>query len=282
MTVYARRRERRSGITALAGAGLSAAGRAATRNPLAVGGTTAFLIALSFVSANAVWYQPQPHPSAFVTTREKPTAPSRPQTEAEPPHPTEAPRRQVRQITPGAEPAETEASQPEPQSTGSVAPDGGDPTVRAVQGVLQQLGLYTGEIDGKTGPQTHEAVEKYRRIVGLEPGHAVDSDLLDQLGLTSQGTPALDEAPAPLPVPRPSQEAGGEVQTASLDNGDPTVERVQAGLKAFGNDGIEVDGLLGENTRSAIREFQSLFGLPVTGKPDDEFLAKMREVGLIN
>jgi peptidoglycan hydrolase-like protein with peptidoglycan-binding domain len=58
--------------------------------------------------------------------------------------------------------------------------------------------------------------------------------------------------------------------------------RVQAGLKAFGNDGIEVDGLLGQNTQAAIREFQSLFGLPVTGQPDQALLAKMREVGLTN
>lgn len=278
MTAYAKRRERSFGITALAGAGLSAAGRAAVRNPAAVGGTTAFLVALSFVSANALWYQPQPHPSAFVTTREKPVVPAQPRTEAEPPQPTEAPRQEARQVIP------SEASPSEPRSTGSVAPSGGDPTVRSVQGVLQQLGLYSGEIDGMTGPQTHRAVENYRRIVGLEPGDAINSDLLDQLGLTSQNSPVPvpAEAPAPTPVPRPSHEAGDDVQTASLSSGDATVKRVQAGLKAFGNDGIEVDGVLGENTRSAVREFQSLFGLPVTGEPDEEFLAKMREVGLIN
>ena len=89
------------------------------------------------------------------------------------------------------------------------------------------------------------------------------------------------QAEMPVPsaeVPKPA------VQTAALEmtEADPTIMRVQAGLKAFGNDGIEVDGVLGQDTQSAIREFQSLFGLPVSGRPDEAFLAKMREVGLTN
>ncbi len=39
------------------------------RNPTLVGGSTAFLVALSFVSANALWYQPHAHSGAFFATR---------------------------------------------------------------------------------------------------------------------------------------------------------------------------------------------------------------------
>ncbi len=63
---------------------------------------------------------------------------------------------------------------------------------------------------------------------------------------------------------------------------DPMVQKIQAGLKAFGNDGMEIDGVIGAKTRAAIREFQSLFGLPVTGEPDQKLYAKMREIGLTN
>jgi peptidoglycan hydrolase-like protein with peptidoglycan-binding domain len=56
--------------------------------------------------------------------------------------------------------------------------------------------------------------------------------------------------------------------------------RIQAGLRAFGNDQIEIDGIVGAKTEAAIREFQSLFGLPVTGRPDPSVLAKMRDLGL--
>jgi peptidoglycan hydrolase-like protein with peptidoglycan-binding domain len=51
-------------------------------------------------------------------------------------------------------------------------------------------------------------------------------------------------------------------------------------LKAFGQDGIEVDGIPGARTKNAIREFQSIFGLPVTGEPDQALYDKMREIGL--
>ncbi len=40
------------------------------RNPTLVGGSTAFLVALSFVSANAIWYQPHAHTGAFFATRD--------------------------------------------------------------------------------------------------------------------------------------------------------------------------------------------------------------------
>ncbi|MDZ5698368.1 peptidoglycan-binding domain-containing protein [Chelativorans sp. M5D2P16] len=283
MKHYARapERRRRSGWF---GAGLSAAGSAVARNPIAVGGTTAFFVSLAFVSANALWYQPQMHPSAFVSTRASQFAV--PEQDMAP-QPQAVPREEARRAP--AEPRRQPA--PEPETTGSVAEDtdtqpaeAGDPTVRAVQNVLSELGLYRGPVDGLTGPQTRGAVETYRRIVGLEENGEIDAPLLQQLGLEE----ATANAAPPRPAPRPAPQADGAVQTASLDTaaaqaaGDPTVERVQAALKAFGNDDIEVDGVLGENTRGAIREFQSLFGLPVTGEPDEPLLSKMREIGLTN
>src|SRR5690242_17679142 len=48
---------------------LLTAGEGAMRNPLAVGATTAFLVAFSFVSANALWYQPHFYKEAFFSTR---------------------------------------------------------------------------------------------------------------------------------------------------------------------------------------------------------------------
>ena len=40
--------------------------------------------------------------------------------------------------------------------------------------------------------------------------------------------------------------------------------------------------MVGARTKAAIREFQSLFGLPETGEPDEAVYAKMREIGLTN
>ncbi len=42
------------------------------------------------------------------------------------------------------------------------------------------------------------------------------------------------------------------------------------------------DGVVGARTKAAIKEFQSLFGLPATGEPDEAVYVKMREIGLTN
>ena len=88
----------------------------------------------------------------------------------------------------------------------------------------------------------------------------------------------IEQASATVDVP-----AEGPISLdAQPTEPDPMVVKIQAGLKAFGNDTMEIDGRIGSKTRAAIKEFQSLFGLKVTGEPSDEVYAKMREIGLTN
>src|SRR3954454_21915835 len=268
------RRRSRALPAHLAAEGLRAAGAVLARNPLLVGGATAFVVALSFVSANAVWYQPHFHDGAFFATRPHPykaPSPSRPGFAGE----RETTIRLVRPDRGEAPPAPAAAAQPAapagaPPAAAAAAPTP-DATVKLVQSLLAKLGLYQGPVDGLTGPATRSAIAGYRAKIGLTPGGDIDAALLAELA-AQPSTAAV--GPLPLPVPRP---AAGQ-QTASA--ADPLVAKIQAGLKAFGNDGIEVDGVMGERTRSAIREFQSLFGLPLTGEPDKALYAKMKEVGL--
>lgn len=291
MTHYARQPEERAGPAGWIAAGFAGLGSAMARNPMAVGGTTAFLISLAFVSANAIWYQPQPHPSAFIPTRApvRTFAPA-PDIVSDVPAPRTAPR----DVLASNQPAGRPADQPTEPAASDQMNANGDPTVGSVQRVLSDLGLYRGPVDGMNGPQTRAAVENYRRIVGLSGGGEIDDPLLRQLGL-GQDVADLAPVPAPKPAPRPQAaspagnapgstagNANDGMHTASVEQPDETVRRVQAGLKAFGNDGIEIDGMMGARTREAIREFQSLFGLPVTGEPDEALQAKMREIGLTN
>jgi peptidoglycan hydrolase-like protein with peptidoglycan-binding domain len=209
------------------------------------GGTTAFLVALFYVSANAIWYQPHAHRGAFFPTRDFARAPEagdqEPETTFVIERPAEAPAR------------------PAPVA---------NPVTAQVQGVLKELGFYAGAVDGLSGPATSKAIEAYRAKVGLSVSTAIDEELLVQLGIepTTAGI-------RPTPAPR----AGEPAREADVSE---LTKKVQAGLKAFGNDGIEVDGILGARTKSAISEFQSIFGLPVTGEPDKAIYAKMREIGL--
>lgn len=235
--------------------GLTAAGAAISRNPLRVGGATAFLVTLFYVSANALWNQPQPHESTFFITRE-------------------APRLSAPMLDEADDYDDDAEAAPAPRDA-AAAPRIGDPVVEQVQDILGDLNLYTGSVDGIAGPQTRSAVESYQRMIGVEPSGRIDERLLAEL-MTRRAAPGTE--PAVVPAPRPAA-----MQMASADpNAAPAsaIVKIQAGLKAFGHDGIEIDGVIGLKTSSAIREFQSLFGLPVTGQPDEALFAKMREIGL--
>lgn len=233
------------------------------QNPVLVGGSTAFLLTLFFVSANAVWYQPHGHPAAIFPTRA------------------------LQYNAPGG----AGSLLPDEMSAGpetviriereTIMAEPADPTVQKVQGILSDLNLYAGPVDGIAGPKTRDAIRNYRRILGLEPTDEIDALLIDQLGAKS---PETTGSVAPVPVARPGD--GNSKRETSAETSTPArgslVVRIQAGLRAFGNDHIEIDGVSGPKTEQAIREFQSLFGLEVTGRADEILLQKMRDLGFVN
>lgn len=252
-----------------------------------VGGVTAFLVAFSYVGANALWYQPHAHGSALFSTRGPSLARPQPAEgqDAEVRLPETVFRLENEEGTPATprQPAPSRmAPLPAANETGAGAgadpqarpAPAGDPVIAEVQGILADLNLYQGDVDGLTGPQTRTAIEAYRKIVGLTVSTDIDDQLLSQLGARSR----VASKAIPLPEGSPGTDL---IETSSAPSRDDAmVRRIQAGLKAFGNDGIEIDGVVGSRTRSAITEFQSLFGLPETGAPDEQVYRKMREIGL--
>lgn len=240
--------------------GAVAVGQMMSRNPVMVGGSTAFLVTLFYVSANALWYQPFPHTGAFFATRSIENFPHAVSNEPE------TTINIVRQAP----------AQPAPKP---------DPVVQQVQGILKDLNFYDGTVDGLTGPATRRAIQAYQVKVGLPSSGEIDDALLDQLGARQTtaaiphpaprpATAAQAAAPVPIPVSAP---ANGATQTP-----DARIVKIQAGLKAFGNDDMQLDGVVGARTKAAIKEFQALFGLPETGDPDEAVYVKMREIGLTN
>lgn len=250
---------------------------------MAVGCVTAFAVAFFYVAANAIWYQPHAHGGAFFATRPLQTSLLTPDEAAQgQPVPETIIRLEREASQTVAQPA---VRTPDVGSAGvvptpsqppvqNVVARSGDPVVEEVQRILFGLNLYAGDVDGLTGPQTRAAIENYRRIVGLGGGAEIDDQLLAQLG----AAPRSASSAPPLPEGSPGTDL---IETSSsAPRPDLMVQRIQAGLKAFGNDGIEVDGVVGARTRAAIREFQSLFGLPETGEPDHALYTKMRDIGL--
>jgi peptidoglycan hydrolase-like protein with peptidoglycan-binding domain len=242
--------------------GAVAVGQLIASNPVLVGGSTAFLVTLFYVSANALWYQPFPHTGAFFATR---SIENFPHTVSDEPETTINIVRQA---------------QPQP----TVKPD---PVVQQVQGILKDLSFYDGTVDGLTGPATRKAIQAYQLKVGLPGSGEIDGALLDQLG-ARQTTAAI-----PHPIPRPTDTAAVPaakpqvIQVSAPADGatqspDARIVKIQAGLKAFGNNDMQLDGKVGARTKAAIKEFQALFGLPETGEPDEAVYVKMREIGLTN
>jgi len=247
----ARRPNRSAAGTRTVQAEQSGIGGFVTRNPTFTAGTTAFLVALSYVSANALWYQPHAHRSAFFATR-----------------PLEWTR---------TDPSEAETTIRIERSEQPHIRPLADPVVEQVQEILTDLNFYDGSVDGIAGPATRQAIEAYRETVGLPPSGEIDDELLIQLG-TAPSTGAIAPSEDAMEAASVSTSASAENMPADK----ALVTKIQAGLKAFGNADMEIDGIMGNRTRAAIREFQSLFGLPETGAPDDALYAKMKEIGLTN
>ena len=58
-----------------------------------------------------------------------------------------------------------------------------DQVIADVQTLLQQMGYYTGEVDGLLGPLTREALAAYQADQGLTTTAVIDQPTLDSLGL---------------------------------------------------------------------------------------------------
>lgn len=279
MTRTARQPDLDPGLADVLGAAAGSLGALVLRNPVIVGGAAAFAVTLFYVSANAVWYQPRAHGAPLFATRD--FSGYRAPAPADPVFQESRSRIVIRDEATVERPAERPV---------------GDPDLARVQSVLAGLKLYDGAVDGLNGPKTREAVMTYQRIIGLPPTGEVSPQLLAQLdGRTVVAAAPLPDnvsleptGAVPAPTPRPAALAGNEAAPApepavmSPPAASERIRRVQAGLRSFGNDQLVIDGLSGSRTRSAILEFQALFGLPETGEADDAVVAKMKEIGLIN
>ncbi|MDZ7711975.1 MAG: peptidoglycan-binding protein [Rhodovibrio sp.] len=93
------------------------------------------------------------------------------------------------------------------------------------------------------------------------------------------GAAAQQDVPEPPPEAQAQSQsdgetaeddAGGETETQERDwPGDPLVAQIQQGLMDLGYDLTVVDGLMGPNTRSAIKAFQKDQGMTVNGDATD-------------
>lgn len=291
-------------VLGLATRGLVFAGRLASRNPGRFGGSAAFVVAFSFVAANAMWYQPGAHPSPLLRTRLPFT---HPQTTSLDEEPAGASPRKVTTfvIQREDETAAAKIDEPKPDPAAETAqvqpvaaPVAGSALVMSIQKELARRGLYDGPADGKTGPKTAAAILRYEKQAGRPETGAASETLLAAL----QREPATEKTrTAARPAERPyGNVKGGKGEldpvAAAIRNAEvdpqfiPKVDipasselvmNIQKGLSNLAYSDVSIDGVAGEQTRSAIRHFEKHYRLPETGQPSDKVLKKMKEIGAL-
>lgn len=263
---------------------LHSVGAYVARHPRLLGGVASFSVVFSFVAANALWYQPKHHPAPLLATRAF---------EADGVTP-------VKTAKVAAEPGVTtfrieRQSDDEAVDAARPASPSASPLVRDIQTALAGRGLYDGPADGLTGPRTTSAIVFFQETEGLEMTGEPSKDLLARIR-------NVDQAVAVIPDERPSMDqtastarraddvaeliraSAQDVPTPLKAQRDVPVElvmKIQKALAGLAYANVKVDGVAGAATRTAIRNFEKSYRLPVTGEPSERVLKKLQSIGAI-
>lgn len=266
--------------------GVSACGALIARHPGVTGGCAAFAVIFSFISANALWYQPGSHPSPIFRTRDgnhpNAFAGYRPPEEVDPANVTTF-----------------RIERPEDETTASVGTEGDVKTSSVVMDVQQELsrrGLYSGVADGKIGPRTSAAILAFETKVGMEPTGEPTEALLAALRSDAmasapwprerpleQAVSAADVDPIAAAIrdaEKPSQTLPASLKGMSAADAE-LVMKIQKGLSNIAYANVSVDGVAGQQTRAAIRHFEKHYRLPETGEPNEKVLKKLQQIGAL-
>jgi len=224
-------------------------------HPTATGGGLMMVITFGAIVTNATALQDGHHPAPLWATRPFVTAPAG----VEPAPEAGAPAAPAVIQVPAAE-ERTAAAAPVPAATAFPAPvgieqllAGGDPVLAQLQQRLAALGYYDGTVDGITGPRTERAIAAYQEARGLAGRQMTPTELIANMDLVAASQPG----------------------TALAEGGDARLLRIQQVLNQAGFGPIRADGLMGEETRSAIRDFERYRGLAETGEVSDRLMTEL-------
>ena len=107
----------------------------------------------------------------------------------------------------------------------------------------------------------------------------------DEVAKVTETRPAQTQAEAEAdPVAAAIMEAEADpAVTSAVARPVPSdlVMKIQKGLSNIAYTDIAVDGLIGDKTRMAIRHFEKHYRLPVTGEPNEQVLAKLKDIGAL-
>lgn len=304
MTLKRGRPERRQARTrrrkkSLGGRALRIAGRVIARHPSIAGGTASFLVIFGFVAANAVWYQPGAHPAPLFSTRDRLASMKKVSVAVGKPA---AAGLTIDGLIAASQPARKGARQsPDSRQTASIPPAtgkaAGDPLIVGIQKALAEREFYLGPIDGRDGVATRASIEAFeaatsrpltgvpseallaairathRRAVAIPRSRPGDQPASGDDEIASiLATPVSSRPPTPKPAPAARS---GRSMPSNL------VAQIQTGLRNIAYSNVAVDGIAGEQTKAAIRNFEKNYRLPQTGEPNERVLDKLKSIGAL-
>ncbi|WP_394690040.1 peptidoglycan-binding protein [Hoeflea sp.] len=223
---------------ALEGRGvLGMLGGLVSAHPSLAGGTVAFTVIFSFISANALWSQPGRHPAPILKTRDVANPAAHiltPVEDLSAPTVAHVPARSVTTFriersdetptasipVPNVAPAPVSApvAAPVPAAPAAQAPAAADPVLVRIQEILAASGLYGGEIDGLMGPKSAAGIRAWEKANGYVQTGEPTTGLLAVMEPAAASTPApkpavpavpvetvsLETVPTPKPRPNPA------------------------------------------------------------------------------
>lgn len=266
---------------------------AVQENPSIAAGICTFVVAFSLVAGNALYGQNGGHPVPLFATRDAITTRSLPKAAG-------LETRKQAKTTASSRIAEIPLPKARPEKQAKLVEN--QELVRQTQQALRKLGFYDGDVDGKYGPHTRQAIMRFEQDNGVAATGEVSASLVRILRSTdapAQADPVekvklhADDAPTItnavlLQADDVRTIPAGPAQDNSPQTLDPqdiknaaVVARIQIGLINFGEAEVNVDGILNDTTASAIRRFQTRYGLEVDGMPGESLLGKMEQIGAL-
>ncbi|WP_455477319.1 peptidoglycan-binding domain-containing protein [Bartonella sp. B41] len=146
-----------------------------------------------------------------------------------------------------------------------------------IQKKLAKLGLYTGSLDGIEGPKTRRAIALWKKQNANKIKNiSLSKDTTDKIAVLIQQSEI-----EPANEGKKSKDLS---DTQTIISKPPTteIEKVQHALRIFGNHEVNITGVEDQKTVDALKQFQKMFNLPVTGKINRTVLVKMHKIGLLD
>jgi peptidoglycan hydrolase-like protein with peptidoglycan-binding domain len=150
------------------------------------------------------------------------------------------------------------------------------PEVSELQTRMMNAGCYNGPVTGTFGGLTEAGVMACQSQLGLTVDGIAGSETLARL----QGTRSIEAKPFqgfanPTSYANPNQSVESREDIIQKGSEGATVSNIQTQLKRLGFYAGSIDGVYGNQTEAAVRQFQQVVQLPVDGKVGTQEIAAL-------